>query len=207
MSFRDRRFLNTVLILATICLVGGCRRGGRAIKPPSLDASAAARKAMEEYDTNKDGVLDAKELEKCPALKAALKEFDKNNDGKISEEEIEERLKTYKEDGLVAIIGRLTLDRKPLEGATVTLVPEKFLGSAFKAASGISDERGNVSFKTEGYDLPGAPCGLFRIEVSKKDASGKELIPARYNTQTTLGCEIVSGQRLGDSLPIHLTSK
>ena len=49
---------------------------------------------MELYDTNHDGFLDAKELEKVPGLKAAIKQVDTNHDGKISEQEIAERIKS-----------------------------------------------------------------------------------------------------------------
>jgi hypothetical protein len=38
--------------------------------------------------------------------------------------------------------------------------------------------------------LPGVPYGFYRIQVSRKDAEGKETIPARYNSETTLGQEV-----------------
>ena len=44
----------------------GC---GNSVPPrvlPDLPDASAASKAMELYDTNHDGFLDAKELEKCP---------------------------------------------------------------------------------------------------------------------------------------------
>ena len=58
------------------------------------DASAAG-KAMELYDTNHDGFLDAKELEKTPGLKAAIKQIGTGKEGRISEQEIADRIKMW----------------------------------------------------------------------------------------------------------------
>ena len=64
------------------------------------------------------------------------------------------------------------LDGKPLQGATVTYVPEKFLGSSIRQATGVSDERGSVALVTEGEKLSGVQPGLYRVQVSLKNASG-----------------------------------
>jgi hypothetical protein len=45
-------------------------------------------------------------------------------------------------------------------------------------------------FQTEGEEVPGVRCGIFRIEVSKQAADGKETIPDRYNVKTSLGEEV-----------------
>jgi hypothetical protein len=34
--------------------------------------------------------------------------------------------------------------------------------------------------------------GVYRIEISKKGQSGKELVPARYNTASELGVEVAN---------------
>jgi hypothetical protein len=70
------------------------------------------------------------------------------------------------------------------------LEPEKFLGSGVKPASGVTDRDGSAALKAEGQDLPGVQFGFYRVRISKKDGQGRETLPARYNTQTTLGCEI-----------------
>jgi len=89
--------------------------------------------ALAEYDANGDGVLDAKELEKCPPLKLALKRFDANGDGKISADEIAARVRSWMNSGTTIVTGgtHVMLDGKVLAGATVTFEPEKFLGPAF----------------------------------------------------------------------------
>jgi hypothetical protein len=77
-----------------------------------------------------------------------------------------------------------------LEGATVTLIPEKFLGDAVKPASGVTDGLGVANLATAGAEVPGVACGMYRVEVSKKNAVGRETIPTRYNQETILGVEV-----------------
>ena len=49
-------------------LLSGCSgRPGR-VAPPQLDPTAAAEKAMADFDTNGDGGIDALELSACPGL-------------------------------------------------------------------------------------------------------------------------------------------
>jgi hypothetical protein len=45
---------------------------------------------------------------------------------------------------------------------------------------------GQVQVITEGEDNPGAPIGMFRVEITSPDVK----IPAKYNTETTLGVEV-----------------
>ena len=55
----------------------GCGSADRPSPPPAYSPAEAARLALAEFDTNKDGRLDAKELARCPALKSALASMDK----------------------------------------------------------------------------------------------------------------------------------
>jgi hypothetical protein len=171
---------------------------------PEVSPAEAGRQALAEYDTNNDGFLDAAELERCPALKGALKELDTDNDGRLSADEIAARLTAFQatQTGLVAIPCRVTLNDKPLAGATVTLVPEKFMGPAFMPATGVSDAKGAVLLRVEGQELPGIPWGYYRIEVSRKNAAGAETLPARYNVRSVLGQEVKPDSR---SLPLRLS--
>jgi hypothetical protein len=187
----------------------GC--SDRTIHVPSMDPDGAARQALAEYDTNKDGALSDDELDKCPGLKAGRAWLDTNKDKRLSADEITRRVRDYLDDraGLLALVIQFTLDGKPLRDAEVTLVPESFLGSAVKPAQGKTNAGGAcVQFRTEGAEFPGVHPGVFRIVVSKKDASGKELVPARYNTQTTLGIEARSGNpAVANGLELNLSSR
>jgi hypothetical protein len=179
--------------LLFVAMAAGCNpSGGARVEPPSWSPAAAARDALALYDTNKDGVLDAAELEKCPVLKVNLSRYDANGDGKLSADEIAARLQVLRDSkiGRVAAPVVVTLNGRPLANAKVTFIPEPFLGPAFKPASGVSDASGGVTVQIENDPVPGVPCGLYRVEVSLADAAGRETIPARYNAQTTLGCEI-----------------
>ena len=174
-----------------LSLLPGCGSGGD-LTPPTYSPDEAARQALAEYDTNHDGYLDAKELERCPALKNRLDFVDRNGDRRLSAEEIAGRIQVYA-DSQVALKGiscSVQLDGRPLKGATVTYVPEKFLASSLKPASGVSDERGAVILQVQGEKYAGVQPGLYRVQISKKNANGQETIPARYNEETVLGAEV-----------------
>jgi hypothetical protein len=185
-------------------LAAGCSRGGGQ-GTPELSPREAADQAVAEYDANKDGALDAKELEACPGLRSALKRTDKDSDNRLTADEIAERLTLFHDQGMLGDVSvAVTLDGRPLAGATVTLVPEKFMGPAVKPATAVTDNEGTGFFKTEGTDYIQVAFGYYRVQVSK-NVQGKEVVPAKYNTQTGLGQEVspdVEGR--GSSLTIRL---
>jgi len=193
---RNQGFLRSVCYLLftwAFALAVGCSEGaGSRVPTPSLSSTGAAKEALAEYDTNRDGYLDAKELEQCPSLKKALKSMDTDKDGRLSGSEIAERLTLHQESGvgLISATCQVRLDGRPLPGATVTFVPEKFLGTAIKPASGVSDASGFVLLQAEEAAGPGVQPGFYRVQVSKKNAKGEETIPAKYNTKTILGEEV-----------------
>jgi hypothetical protein len=167
--------------------------------PANVSACRAADRALAEYDMNHDGYLDAAELERCPALKNALAKLDTDNDGRVSADEINKRLTFFKKSrvGLTAVPCRVLLNRVPLAGAVVRFEPEKFLGTEVKPAEGITNASGVAIPKTEGQQLQGMQCGYYRIIVSKKNDSGQEMIPARYNAESILGEEVAPDFRKG----------
>ncbi|MCI0463950.1 MAG: hypothetical protein L0Z62_44015 [Gemmataceae bacterium] len=176
-----------------VAVLGGC--SDRAVLVPPMDADGAANRALREYDADKDGALAGPELAQCPGLKDGLVRMDTNKDRRITADELAARLRQYEADmaGLLYLNAALTLDGKPLADAVVTLVPEKFMAAGIKPAQGTTRASGSCEFQIEGKEYPGIHPGIFRIEVSKKDASGQETIPAKYNTQTTLGIEAGKG--------------
>jgi hypothetical protein len=191
-----------------LLLAAGCARGGPA--HTWISPREAADRALAEYDTNNDGALDAKELEACPGLRSALKRIDKNNDGRLTADEIADRLAFFEREGAMVGVGvEVTFDGNPLSGATVTLVPEKFLGPYFKPCAAVTDRIGTGALEDENSgDL--IPLGFYRVEVSKKNSKGQETIPTRYNTKTVLGQEIapdVEGKGSILTVRLRLTSK
>jgi len=132
-------------------------------------------------------------LNKCPGLKCALAQVNTSGGDNVDAEMIAARIKEWQRTRL----GRMSLgctvlrNGKPLEGATVKFVPEKFLGPNMKVATGktngdgvarpsIALDRNNVR------DLPGVPRDSTVSEITKDG----ETIPAKYNSETTLGQEV-----------------
>jgi hypothetical protein len=48
-----------------------------------------------------------------------------------------------------------------------------------------------ASVSAQDEKFPGVYLGLYRVKVSKQ-VGGRETIPARYNSQTELGCEVAT---------------
>lgn len=176
------------------CLAGwGCSRGPSSPRPPAIDALAAGRLAIEQYDTDGDGLIKGAEVSGSPALKAALKNLDTNADGGISAEEITARVKAWQKTKIATMWLSCTVTHRgqPLQGATVKFVPEKFLGDEIQTATGKTDEFGLAVLSVPlDPDVPGdasgVHCGLYRVEITKEGTD----IPAIYNTKTTLGQEV-----------------
>ena len=90
----------------------------------------------------------------------------------------------------VAITCSVTLNGLPLEGANLTFVPEKFLGTGIPVAKGVTDKAGMAVMLSEGPEnVRGVSFGFYRVEISKQQG-GRESLPAKYNAQTTLGIEV-----------------
>jgi hypothetical protein len=204
------------LSLVTLLAALGCSSGPSAVEPPDIDAGDAASQAMELYDKDGDGAIAGSELDAVPAFKASMKNLDKSGDGSVQEDEIAARIESWQNsgDGIVALAWSVTLDGRPVEGAKITFEPEPFLGDQIKAAEGETSPVGmsTVSIPKANRPAPDSPpgvqLGFYKIRVSKQ-AGGKETIPARYNTETTLGQEVAPDDPAiaGQKLRIELSSK
>jgi hypothetical protein len=203
------------LLGGLVLLAAGCRGNSGPAGAPTFSPATVAAAALAEYDADKDGGLSAKELEKSPPLREAMKRaLDKNNDGNVTADEFEARLRIYQEEGMMSTcVVQVFLDGNPLADATVTLTPEKFLGPTYRPVTGNTGPEGFAPLLSDGPNGGFVPFGFYRVEVSKKGAGGKEIIPPRYNTQTTLGKEVAPAraqQRRGDgdeTLVLRLTSR
>lgn len=183
-----------VLVVCLGVLTGwGCSRTPSPIRPPAIDASAAGKLAIEQYDKDGDGLIKGQELSKAPALKAAIDNLDANHDGGVSADEITARVKAWQKTkvGKTSLSCAVTYHDGPLQGATVKFVPEKFLGDEIQTATGETDQLGVAVLSVpldpdRPGDVPGVHCGLYRVEITKPNTN----IPAKYNTQTILGQEV-----------------
>ena len=169
-------------------LVGGCSKHAARVAAPTVDAAAAGQAAMEQYDTNHDGAIAGKELDACPAIKSGLADLDNHGDGRVTAATIAARIRQWRaRAGAMSVDVIVQLDGRPLDKATVVFDPEKFLGPNFSPAEGISTASGFTAIRRK-LGL-GVPLGLYNIRITKL-VDGKESIPARYNTHTTLGIEV-----------------
>lgn len=187
-------FCATAIILLPFA---ACRSGSGTAKQAEIDPAGAGKAAIEQYDKNGDGVISGAELDAAPALKAALSRLDTNGDKGVSADEIAARIQAWKDmrTGLTMVRPRVMIDGQPASGVLVTFEPEAFLGTSIKKATGVSDQSGEAGVWVAKEDLPdpklpsGVYFGLYKVRFSRQQ-NGKETLPARYNTETTVGQEV-----------------
>ncbi len=189
--------LGLLLLSGTGLLTAGCGGGSNAVALPSYDPDGSAEQAMEMYDTNGDGFLAGEELDSVPSIKQAMFNIDTDKDQKVSLDEITERIRTWadSEVGLMSVSCEVFMNGQPLNGATVTFTPEPFLGDVIKDAIGETGMGSTARPKIPKDQRPspdsppGIQPGFYKVVVSKQQ-NGEELVPAKYNSETTLGQQI-----------------
>ena len=100
---------------------------------------------------------------------------------------------------------RFAYKGRPLAGATITFEPEPFMADYIQPAVGETDVAGACSLNRQNDPLGGITVGFYKRRVSRPYRSGKETMPEKYNTETTLGQEIVTGA-MGLVLRVRITS-
>jgi hypothetical protein len=199
-----------IIVCATLLACGCSGRAGR-MTPPSVSADDAADSAIAEYDQNQDGNLSKDELKSSPGLAHALPAYDESGDGLLSRNEIAEGIRKWSEGKMGAAPWpfQVKFNGRALEGAQVKLTPEPYLGDAVKAASGDSGRGGRGSLGIALDDLPpNAPNrpivqpGLYRVEITHPSVD----IPAKYNSESSLGLEVASHTLSPEGAVWELTS-
>lgn len=186
------------MVIVFILSLGGCSRGPIAVHVPDVDPADASEQAMELYDTDHNGSLSDQELANCPGIQRHQQLYDKDGNGAISREEIEEQLRQLLSSrvGVTTLRIDVRMKGRPLAGAQIKLVPEKYLGEDVKVAYGTTNARGTARMDIRDADslsseqgLLGVHYGTYKVEVTHPEVS----IPEKYNTQTTLGYETEKG--------------
>ena len=183
-----RACLFTALI-ASFCCVGCGGGGGEGrFAKVTLDPAQVAAAIMAEYDTDSDGQLSKSELKKCQGLEMLAKgeemlhaaaRLDSDESGTISEAEFTEKFRASFANMRQAYGCQVLYRGRPLEGATVTLVPMPFMGD-ISGATGQTNEEGLCS--VVGDDgKPGAIPGIYRVEITHPSVK----ISSKYNTEST----------------------
>jgi hypothetical protein len=180
--------------LISLALYAGCDRAPPPVPTAPISPSGAAAKAMELFDTNKDGKISGAELDKAPGLKASLTILGTNKDQGVTADQIKARAQKWLDSKAARMRFTVVVLRngQPLAGATVKLVPEKFLADYLtETPQGITSDSGSALISLPIIPGPnGAPSGMspgiYRVEITKDG----ENIPAKYNTATELGQEV-----------------
>ena len=107
------------------------------------------------------------------------------------------------EDGLAKVKGKVTLNGRPLEGATVEFQPAAERGAP---SAGATDAKGRYELMYT-FDVPGAMPGEHVVSIRTAeicfDGQGNEFereerVPPKYNTHTELKRTVVPGRNTID---------
>ena len=173
-SLRLRSLFGMAIIALTGCGGGGTGQGGRAYYTDTPESVAQA--AIQPYDTNKDGKLDAAELAKAPHLSDYAAQ---SQQIPLTAEYLATRIGIYQnvKGTFPTLPIKVTWQGNPLADADVTATPEEFHKS-YPTLKGKTGPDGTVELILEKGEIP---FGFYKISISK----GAE-IPAIYNSATTL---------------------
>ena len=177
-------------VLALSAMLVGCSGKPSRIAAPTWDPAVMADRAIADLDQDADGKLSAAELASAPGLQYNAKQIDADGDGHLSRDEIFARIEHYQKMGvgLTPFTCTVLLNNRPLVGAKVRLAPEPFLGDIVEPREATSAEGGSVKFAAEGINMSVVPVCMYRVEITSPEVT----LPARYNTETTLGIEVAA---------------
>jgi hypothetical protein len=175
-------------------MISGCG-GSVTSELPSYDPEYAATKALGLYDRNSDGKLSTDELLDCPAFAVGKPRIDRDADGTITAEEIRSRFEALaKQSDIKALDLRVTAQRRPLGGATVTFTPEPFMGDGLQSYAGVTTEQGMCELIGTNVDLYGLPVGYYKVHV----------VHEGLGVDSIRGSEVADDTPMGNRLEIAL---
>jgi hypothetical protein len=151
------------LLLAT----AGCAQAPPRVALPDYDPAAIAKGVLAEFDKNQDGQLSGAEVQDL----RMLMRHDSSNDAALSSDEIRAVAQRWIDDrvGRCELSSRVTLDGRPLTGATVTYLPLPALGEVVPAGTGTTGENGIAIIAASVDGAParsGMPCGMYRVKIT-----------------------------------------
>jgi hypothetical protein len=204
------KLLVFLLLGAELLATAGCSAGS-SVQTLDVDPQAASEYAMEHYDANGDGALEASELSRFPPLAAVRLTFDTDGDDRLSSNEIADGVaQLFASPRITEMTCTVTLDGRPLAGAKVRLRPAEMLGDTLPVAEGVTDQRGNVRPTIDSELLPEefkqrplVYAGLYRVEITHP----RTQLASRYNTMSELGCYVDPAASHGMSAQFDLRSK
>lgn len=176
-------------LIPVVVLLLGCAdpppppRGPAAYHPQAL-ASVALKTA----ERTIDGRIAGNEFDDFPGLKAILKEADRNGDRTLDEGELAARFEQHRAagDNPVPVSGTVHDGPNPVADVEVAFEPEAYYMGALAGGQATTDAGGRFVL------ADGLRPGLYRVTL-RKSTDGRETIPARFNTATRLGAEVLGG--------------
>jgi len=163
-------------LLITGSMLVGCSKTSM---PEKYEPERAAEAAIEAYDTNQDGQIDAEEMAACAALESSLERIDTNQDGVLDADEISARIASYDNMSKYIVAETVVEDKKrPVSGAEITFEMEEFVGEGLPRFVGTTGIAGIVLPDSDPPGLLGFPLGFYRVTVvaqGKTHAFGAEL--------------------------------
>jgi len=205
------RRLAVVLLAVMPLFLGACVYRPPRVEMEGLNPSAISAAAIEQYDGDGDGALSKAELAKCPGMLKAIDLYDLNGDGVVAAAEIADRINLWREHktASMSVSCGVTLNGKPLDGGTVEFVPEEFFGDGLHPASGEIQGGYALVFvdpnllPPDQADLQGVHPGIYQVKITHPTIK----IPAKYNTETTLGQEVALDNPEMETLQFDLSSR
>jgi hypothetical protein len=188
LRWRTNRSCRGVVTCVTLLWLIGCSSRPAAISIPKWSPENFTGTILERLDKSGDSQLDQRELAAAPGLAFGVRFIDKNGDGKLGRDELIERFAMYRDSRVGLMPGelRITYNGQPLADADVRLVPEFFLEDIIEPATGATHGDGVVRPSVPDQRTPLMRIGYYRVEVR----SNKRPLPAKFNSQTTIGVEL-----------------
>jgi hypothetical protein len=169
------------VIVATV-VFSGCQKQTTQ-EMTAFEPAIAAKLAFERYDQNKDGKLSAQEMKECPPLMEGAKRADTNRDGVLTAEEFQKRLNAaHAQPSLHLFQVRVTSSEKPLRDASITFVPEPFLGERLQSYSGTTTADGLCALEGDNKKTLGVANGYYRVKI----------VQSEQGIDSLRGCEIAA---------------
>jgi len=172
-------------LLVAVSISSGCGKSNR-VTVDKYDPATAAAKAIEAYDRNGDGKLSAEEVKSSPGLSEGSSRIDKNRDGILTSDELQARFQALQSQSASMLLRvDVTLKRAPLAGASITFVPEPFMGDGFQSYVGTTTDAGVCDLKGEKRDTLGIPTGFYQVKIIHPGRSINEVRGVEIADDTT----------------------
>jgi hypothetical protein len=192
-----------VSVFLYFSLLFGCLGTQKALEIPSFDPGKGADGILAAIDKDADKSISVTEASASPGIQAGFARFDADGNKSISRDELQSRFTQLVNCGvaIMPVNCTVTFKSKPLAGATVKFIPEPFLGGAIVGAEGTTDASGfTIPTVSDGTGTSGMQFGIYKVEITHPSIA----IPEKYNTQTTLGCDISPIDRGADVVEFSL---